>query len=142
MVFGIILYSLVGLAILLIGVAATSKGLTVQHIKRIYLYLVSLVSLIIIIVGAIMLLNMALKTWVFTKADSDYYSYQLCPAAEISNPDGTAVKSGNCDEEKEKRLAEERRVAQKQRDAAQAIAMIIVASPVFYYHWRLARKES
>ncbi|MCC7356120.1 MAG: hypothetical protein IT410_00695 [Candidatus Doudnabacteria bacterium] len=141
MVFGIILYSLIGLAILLLGVAATSKGLTVQHIKKIYLYLVSLVSLIIIIVGTIMLLNMALKTWIFTKADNDYYSYQLCPA-EVTNPDGTTVKGSGCDEEKEKQRAADNRVAQKQRDAAQAIAMIVVASPVFYYHWRLARRES
>ena len=101
MVFGIILFSLIGLAILLVGVVAASKGLTVQHIKKIYLYLVSLVSLIIIIVGTIMLLNMALKTWIFTKADNDYYSYQLCPA-EVTNPDGTTVKGSGCDEEKEK----------------------------------------
>ena len=141
MVFGIILYSLIGLAILLLGVAATSKGLTVQHIKKIYLYLVSLVSLIIIIVGAIMLLNMALKTWIFTKADNDYYSYRLCPA-EVTTPEGSTTKNVDCNEEEEKQRAEDNRVAQKQRDAAQAIAMIVVASPVFYYHWRLARRES
>ena len=38
--------------------------------------------------------------------------------------------------------AKDQRSAQKQRDAAQALAMIIVATPVFYYHWKLARKEA
>lgn len=140
MVFGILLYALIAIVIMIGAGIAVEKGLTVQHIKRIYLYLVSLVSLIIIIVGAIMLLNMALKTWVFTKADTDYYGYRACPT-EVVAEDSTA-KEVKCDEEEEKRLAEERRVAQKQRDAAQAIAMIVVASPVFYYHWRLARRES
>ena len=33
-------------------------------IKKVYLYLVSLVSLVILIIAGIMLINMALKTWV------------------------------------------------------------------------------
>jgi phage protein D len=112
-----------------------------QHIKKIYLYLVSLVSLIIIIVGSIMLLNMALKTWVFTKADRDFYGYPYCPT-EIRTPEGSEAKPVDCNEEEQKKRNEENRAAQKQRDAAQALSMILVASPVFYYHWRLARREN
>lgn len=112
-----------------------------QNIKKIYLYLVSLVSLVIMIVGSIMLINMALKTWVFTKADKDFYYYPRCaemaPAVE-----GSEAKAPTCDEEEEKRRAEESRAAQKQRDAAQALAMLVVAAPVFYFHWRLARREA
>lgn len=114
-----------------------------QNIKKIYLYLVSLVSLIILVVAGIMLINLGLKTWVFPKADKNYYSY---PSIACSAPADakTPTKPGECDpavQEQQKKADEENRAAQKQRDAAQALAMIIVASPVFYFHWRLARKE-
>ena len=110
-------------------------------IKKVYLYLVSLISLIIVIAAAIMLINMALKAWVFKKADKTiYYAPKIVcdstipnPAPECSDPDFQA---------KEEAREKESRSAQRQRDAAQAIAMIIVATPVFLYHWRLARKEA
>lgn len=109
-----------------------------MSLKKAYLYLVSVISLIIAVVGAIILINMALKTWVFTKADQNYYSYP-CPASVA--PDGKAVSCDPAALEQQKKADEENRAAQKQRDAAQALAMLIVATPVWYFHWRLARKE-
>lgn len=103
--------------------------------------MVSLVSLIIMVIGGIILINLALKTWVFPKADNySYYAPRIdCSAVnkdqympECSDPDYQA---------KQEKMEKENRTAQKQSDASQAIAMILVASPVFYYHWRLARKE-
>ena len=108
-----------------------------MNLKKAYLYLVSVISLVIAVVGAIMLINMALKTWVFPKADQNYYSYP-CPTA--SN-----IKSADCDQallDQQRKLDEQNRSSQKQRDAAQALAMIIVATPVWWFHWRLARKEA
>lgn len=119
-------------------------------IKRVYLYMVSLISLIILVIAAIMLINMALKTWIFTKADEAFY-YVPRPACDLPakvSPDesSTAIMPPECTdpnwEQKEREAEAIRRTAQKQRDAAQALAMIIVASPVFLYHWRLARKET
>lgn len=105
-----------------------------MSLKKAYLYLVSVISLVIAVIGAIMLINLALKTWVFPKADMNYYSV-VCPVA----PDG---KSANCDETVQKKQAEENRAAQKQSDAAQAIAMIVIATPVWWGHWRLAKREA
>lgn len=104
-----------------------------MSLKKAYLYLVSVISLVIAVIGGIMLINLALKAWVFTKADQNYYTV-ACPVA----PDGKAL---NCDELTQKKQAEENRAAQKQSDAAQAIAMILVATPVWWGHWRLAKKE-
>lgn len=109
-----------------------------MSLKKAYLYLVSVISLVIAVVGAIMLLNMALKTWVFPKADRNYYSYP-CPAAGA--PDGKPVACDQASLDQQKKMDEENRSAQKQRDAAQALAMIIVATPVWYYHWKMARRE-
>lgn len=105
-------------------------------IKKAYLYLVSLVSIIIMVIGAIMLLNIALKAYIFTKADDARYTY--C-SSMVSAPEGKPVEQPlECTDEQ---YANDKRSAQRQSDAAQALAMILVASPVFYYHWRLARKE-
>jgi hypothetical protein len=109
-----------------------------QHIKKIYLYAVSLVSLVMLVIAAVILINLGLKTWVFTKADN--YRYYEPPAASTCvTPDDK-----NCQpisEEERARLAKENQSSQKQQDAAHAVAMILVAAPVFYYHWRLAKKE-
>ncbi len=109
-----------------------------MSLKKAYLYLVSVISLVIAVVGAIMLINLALKSWVFTKADR-YYSY---PCTPVAAPDGT---SKGCDEDalaQQRKQDEENRAAQRQNTAAQAIAMIVVASPVWWYHWKMAKREA
>ncbi len=114
-------------------------------IKRVYLYLVSLVSLVIMIIAAIMLINMALKTWVFPKADNNYYSAPMYVNCTVMDEASKKLEPACTDpdwQKKEEQRVKEDRAAQKQRDAAQALAMIIVAAPVFFYHWKLARKEA
>lgn len=112
--------------------------------------MVSLISLVIVVIASIMLINLALKTWVFPKADEDIYYYEpklVCSEPPVNvDPATISSRDPNCDnpnyatEEKQREM--DRRSAQKQRDAAQALAMIIVAVPVFIYHWKLARKEA
>ncbi len=118
-------------------------------IKKIYLYLVSTIALVIWVVGGIMLVNMALKTWVFTKADS---AYSYAPTkADCTRP---VIVSDDYDKNPpgmrpctDAELAEiqqqesDRRSAEKQREAAQALSMILIAAPVWFFHWRLAKRE-
>lgn len=112
--------------------------MNLSWIKKVYLYLVSLISLVILVIAGIMLINLALKTWVFPKADTNYYTF--CPAISDKTPEGDNVSQPReCTDEQ---YAKDQRNAQKQRDAAQAIAMIVIGAPVFYYHWKLARHES
>lgn len=116
-------------------------------IKKVYLYMVSLISLVILVIASIMLINMALKAWIFTDADSAYYYAPKLVCTETKEPDGSVIPlDPNCSNpnyEQEQRAEEDRRrSAQRQSDAAQALAMIIIAAPVFLYHWKLARKEA
>ncbi len=113
-----------------------------MSLKKAYLYLVSVISLVIAVVGAIMLLNMALKTWVFPKADNDYYYAGPCYSSKPVAADGQPVACTPEEEARQKQQAKDNRSAQKQRDAAQALAMLIVATPVWYFHWRLAKREA
>lgn len=115
-------------------------------IKKAYLYLVALISLVIMVIGSIQLLNLALKQWVFTKADQDFYitspTKADCQAmtadARKTLPECTDPNWAAREEQRQKDV----RTAQKQRDAATAIAMIIVGTPVFIGHIRWAKKES
>jgi hypothetical protein len=146
MIAGIIILAIIALVILLTGSIFASKGLNVQHIKKIYLYLVSVIALVIMVIGGIILLNMALKTWVFTKADNNFYldTYRCSTVTPTTEPTTEKPVTPTCtaeQEEKQRKEHEEQRTANKQNDAAQAVAMILVASPVWYFHWRLARKE-
>jgi hypothetical protein len=109
-------------------------------IKKTYLYLVSLVSLIIIIIGATMLVNMGIKAALGVK---DYVNYpQMCASAPIT-PNGD--KNAICDPDFQKKQAvaeQENQTNSKKRDVAQALAFLVVGSPIFWYHWSLARKEA
>ncbi len=104
-----------------------------MSLKKAYLYLVSVISLVIAVIGAIMLINLGLKAWVFTKADQSYYA-TVCPMS----PDGKNVP---CDQNQLIQQDKDNRSSQRQNTAAQALAMIVVATPVWLYHWKLAKKE-
>ena len=109
-------------------------------IKKVYLYMVSLISLVILVIASIMLINLALKTYIFPKADDNYYT-AYCPSIAEKIPEGeeSISQPRECTDDQ---YAKDQRSAQKQRDASQALAMILVATPVFLYHWKLARREA
>ncbi len=111
------------------------------NIRRVYLYLTSLIGLVLILIGGVQMVNLGLKTWIFTKADDAYNGgpcYEPLPAT-------APVKDGQTQrqlskEECDKQRSEERS-ARRQSDAAQSIAFIIVGTPVWLYHWGKVRGE-
>lgn len=109
-------------------------------IKKVYLYLVSLISLVMVIFAATMLINMGLKAWVFKAADN----YPTYPVTCIQSPDsGTGTKTQTCpDQQQQDEYQRAANKSNKERQAAQSIALLIVALPVFVYHWKLARREA
>ena len=111
-----------------------------MSLKKAYLYLVSTISLVIAVIGAIMIINLGLKAWVFTKADQNYYSYPC--TQPVADPSGKTIACDQATIDAQKKQAEDNQTSQRQNTAAQAIAMIVVASPVWWFHWRMARKEA
>jgi len=105
-----------------------------EWIKRIYIYLFSAIGLVLVIIGSVQLVNLALKAWVFTKADT-YVRYPIPMAIE-------GEKTAQPSQEELETYEKEERSAQRQRQAASALAMMIVGTPLFLYHWSIARKRS
>lgn len=114
-----------------------------QIIKNIYLYLVSFVALMMIIFSAADLVNILLRTYVFTKADQNYYNYPTpaCPALAPGNTTSTKENSGCINQEEQLQADKNNRDAQRQRDLVRDISLIVVAVPVFAYHWKIIRKR-
>lgn len=108
-----------------------------QLIRTIYLYAVSLITLVMIIISTVTLINLALKTWVFTKADQPQY-YEIY--SEAVDPK-TGISYTEEERAKLKQEQEERYQIQKQSEAINSLSMLLVASPLFFFHWRLTKKE-
>src|SRR3989338_5799948 len=122
----------------------TTSGNKPLIIKTLYLYVVSLVALFMVIFSVADLINIALLTFVFTKADSyGYYPQPACETASASStPEVTKEKQPYCvNEERQKNLEQDNRSAQRQRDLVRDISFIVVGVPLFLYHWGVIRKK-
>lgn len=112
-------------------------------IRKIYLYLFTLVGLALVTIGCVRLVGLGLKTFVFTKADV-YYEYPM--ARPIKTP--LIIEESQKPTEFEQPTKEEveeyqqkQKSSNRQREAADSLAMIIVGLPLYLYHWQLIKKE-
>lgn len=111
-------------------------------IKIIYLYLFSLVGLMLIVIGSVQLIDLALKTFIFTKADEPLiYPQPYPPANEQTDKKQRALEEKERYEQQQIEYERKLRQQQKQRTMANSIAMIIVGLPLFLYHWGIIRRE-
>ncbi len=110
-------------------------------IRTIYLYLFSLVGLVLIVIAGVRFIDMGLKAWIFTEADN--YSYEYVRPAPITKEGEVLEEAEEVSAEEQEAQKQQRITQQRQRDAANSLAMLIVGVPLYLYHWRLAyrRKE-
>ncbi|WKZ25892.1 MAG: hypothetical protein QY322_01130 [bacterium] len=99
-------------------------------IRLLYLYLFSFIGLLIAVIGSVQLVDLGLKIYLFQ--DADKYEY------------ARPVKLEGMEEvnyEEEQKMADRENTRQRQRQASNAIAMILVGFPLYKYHWKLLQKE-
>ncbi len=107
-------------------------------IRKIYLYLFSLVGLVLITIGGVQLVNLGLKTYVFTKADR-YYEYPAAkPASTVPNGKTTVAEPSK---EQIDEYQKNQQASQRQREVSIALSMIIIGTPLFLYHWNRIKKD-
>lgn len=123
----------------------------------VYLYIVSLISLIFFAVGLGTLINTALKAYIFPEAEKrDYsmclnypYSYSAIDAQKLKeNPELTEDEKNQIDNMirdyenwKNANTGDECIKSERQKKFLDSITMILVAFPLYILHWRMARKE-
>ena len=137
-------------------------------VRTIYLYLFSLVGLVLMVIGAIRIIDLGLKIYIFTEADlpSAYQETPPYPAiryieskpAKDGMPPSVIIPKGDImltAEEKELLAQwardyedwETRRSkinyvrSNRQREASNAIAFMLVGAPLYLYHWMVIRRE-
>lgn len=123
-------------------------------IRSIYLYLASIVSLLFVAIGVYTIFNTALKYYVLPRAEKGGYS--RCNQEPLAYSRANPEKSGVANEEQEaqtKQMSEDYEKwkaensgeacysAERQNNIANSLTMIIVALPIFLFHWRMVKKE-
>ncbi len=84
-----------------------------------------------IIIAGTRLISLTMKTFVLTNADM-YYDY---PSRPVTTPSATPPKK-----EVEEYQAKQTR-AQRQRELAESLSILLVGLPVYLYHWNTIKKE-
>jgi hypothetical protein len=99
-------------------------------ILRIYFALVTFVTLMMLIFSVSDLVNITLKTFVFTAADAPEYP-TYCDLQYQTQEECDAQ------EEREAKSA----LVRKQQSAVRDIALLVVAAPLFWLHWRIVYRD-
>lgn len=109
------------------------------NIRLLYLYLFSLVGLIITTIGAVRIVELVIKVYVFKGADKyDYYSPPVVPDGKIT----ISSEEAKLDEQRQKEIQDKETTRQRQREASGAVAMLLVGFPLYKYHWNIIQKEN
>jgi len=127
--------------------------------RTLYLYLAALIGLFLVTIGGVRLVDLGLRTWVFTEADrmESVHMYQPpIPQAlervraasgdetQFSPEERAAIRQWLSEyEEWQRRTAgADPVVARRQSSAASSLAMILIGLPLYLYHWGTIRRES
>jgi hypothetical protein len=130
---------------------------TTKIIRTIYLYTVALISLIFLAVGIGNFVNTGLKSMFFQEAEKkDYYACNNQPyfistieAEKLKQTPGltedqkTQIDNMIRDYEnwKKENTGTTCIVAERQKKLVDAATMIVIALPLYLFHWTMARKE-
>ena len=101
-------------------------------LRLLYLYLFSFVGLIITIIGAIQILDLTLKTYIFRVTEYSYYPEPYPVKGESPTVSPDELNRRNIEEHSN----------QRKRQMSNSLAMILIGTPVYLYHWKTIKKES
>lgn len=101
-------------------------------LRLLYLYLFSFVGLIITVIGGIQIVDLTLKTYVFKVTEYSYY-----PEPAPVEPGGKQVNM--VDQEYRNKIEQ---ANQRKRQLSNSLAMIMIGTPLYLYHWKTIKKEA
>ncbi len=128
-------------------------------VRTIYLYIFSLLGLVLLVIGGVRLANMGLRAFIFTKADEqqriDFSRpplYQIETLQKISDGEFSEIST----EEKmqiksmiksyeawlERSDAVDPITSKRHRDASTSLAMVLIGLPLYLTHWKMTKKQS
>jgi hypothetical protein len=109
-------------------------------LRKAFLYIFASVGLVLCIIGLVSLLNLGLRTYVFTKSDYPCYNNKRM-ISDVEKTQGMTQAQIDQQAADENRICEEQKVSEKQRSASNAIAMLLVGIPLYLYNWNTIRRD-
>ena len=109
-------------------------------IRNVYLYTFSAVGLIFMIVGAAILVNVVLKTYVFPLEHYSEYYYSRCADYIYMDSPKEDFDMETC----EANEADDRATADsdaRKRDMAIGLSNLMVGLPLWLYHWKTIQRR-
>ena len=128
----------------------------VSIIRLVYLYIISAITFIVFLIGAVSLVNLGLKVFIFDLQEDYYRPESPIMVCERYAP---PVKEGETESfnsdlqreayedclEKQQKLEEEREsrwISQSvARDLSIGIAQLLVALPLWLFHWKIIEQD-
>ncbi|MDD5144741.1 MAG: hypothetical protein PHW72_01300 [Candidatus Pacebacteria bacterium] len=128
-------------------------------VRAIYLYLFTIIGLVLVVTGSVKFIDMGLKAFVFTKAEEPekiqnrYYYPAPYPIEKIESlQDNEALTEDevanlkqfikNYKEWQDREGKIDYLASSRQREASNNLAMIFVGLPLYLYHWGIIRRET
>lgn len=126
-------------------------------IRTLYLYVFALVGLVMLAIGGVRLLDLGLRALIFTEAEAQerVFARPPPPTPARALDDTASVATLSAEERERLRLWLQEYeawqelnadvdpvLARRHRDASSGLALILIGFPIYFYHWRLIRKES
>ncbi|MCK9185937.1 hypothetical protein M0P48_00670 [Candidatus Gracilibacteria bacterium] len=133
-------------------------------IRSVYLYLVTAIAIVVLLISVIGSLNIVIREYVFgvhgswdnlsypmeikggeCSEDALFYSYDNSGKKYLIDTSLTAEQKKTKTDECVKKVEERNKLQndnQIKRDFAQYLAMFLVAFPLYLYHWSIIRKEA
>ena len=129
-------------------------------IRTIYLYLFTLLGLVLLVIGGVRFVDMGLKVFIFTKAEEEqkilyrHPSYMPYPVQQIeklqeeeeglSEEEKATIKEWLADYKvwKEEESQINPVTSRRHRDASLNLSLILIGLPLYLYHWRIIAKET
>jgi hypothetical protein len=135
-------------------------------VRTIYLYLFAMVGLILLVIACVSFLNMALKIFIFTKADEQMrVEYKQPPFGQIAVEKIERISQEAQSKQVQITLTENEAqqidqwlndyknyqegrakidpvTTERQQQASINLAMIIIGLPLYLYHWGIIKRET
>lgn len=100
-------------------------------LRLLYLYLFSFVGLLITVIGSVQIIDLGLKTYVFTVSEYTYYPE---PATIDTKP-----LISTAELERRNKVEQSN---QRKRQLSTSLSLILVGIPLYLYHWKTIKKEA
>ena len=87
------------------------------------------------------MISVGLKAYVFTKADYNYYAVPVTPCMQDVSKGAPVTPCPTAPDPQEVMQEQQQLSSQRQQTMVEDISMLVVALPLFLYHWMIIRRK-